>query len=220
MAPTRRVNTPVPPVPIRAALLVLAALPAGWLAAALTRREASRAAPPAAIVLAALAIAFAWVGARGPATWPLLIASLALAWSLVCLAAIDITVYRLPDALTLPLLAGGLGVAFLLPGRPILDHVAGAAAGWGALAALAWAFRRWRGVDGMGMGDAKLYGAAGAWLGWAALPSVMLIACAAAFLWVGARALRGQGARRARIAFGVPLSLAILAVWLEGPLVI
>jgi leader peptidase (prepilin peptidase)/N-methyltransferase len=223
MAPTRRVNTSVPTVPtvpIRAALLVLAALPAGWLAAELTRREASRAAPPAAVVLAALAIAFAWVGLRGPATWPLLIASLALAWSLVSLSAIDIAVYRLPDAFTLPLLAGGLAVAFLLPGRPVLDHLAGAALGWGALAALGLAFRRWRGVDGMGMGDAKLFGAAGAWLGWAALPSVMLIACAAAFVWVGARALLGHRAGGARIAFGVPLSLAILAVWLEGPLVI
>jgi len=145
----------------------------------------------------------------------------ALAWSLVSLAAIDLAAYRLPDALTLPLLAGGLLVALVLPGRPILEHVAGAAVGWGALAGVAWAFRRWRGVEGMGLGDAKLFGAAGAWLGWAALPSVMLIACLAAFIWVGLRVLRrGRGAARDHIAFGVPLSLAILAIWLEGPLVV
>ena len=222
MAPTRRVNLPDPPALIRAALLVLAAGPAGWIGARLARREALAADPPAtALVIAAMAMAFAWVSVRGPTAWPLLLASLALAWSLVCLAAIDLAAYRLPDAFTLPLQAGGLAVAFLLPGQPILDHLAGAAIGWGTLAGLAWAFRRWRGVAGMGLGDAKLFGAAGAWLGWAALPSVMLIACAAAFLWVALEVFRrGWGAARERIAFGAPLSLAILTVWLEGPLVV
>jgi leader peptidase (prepilin peptidase)/N-methyltransferase len=222
MAPPWRVNTSVPHVLVRAALLVLAAVPAGWFAAAVVRREADAGEPPSTpAVMVALVLAFAWVAVRGPTAAPLLAASLALAWSLVCLAAIDLTAYRLPDVLTLPLLAAGLAVAFLLPGRPILDHLAGAIVGWSALAALAWAFRRWRGVEGMGLGDAKLFGAAGAWLGWAALPSVMLVSCAAAFLWVGFRVLRrGLAAGRERIAFGVPLSLAILAVWLEGPLVV
>jgi leader peptidase (prepilin peptidase)/N-methyltransferase len=226
MAPTWRVNTSVPSLLIRAALLVFAALPAGWFATRLARREAARgedARAPlgTAAVVTVVAAAFAWVAVSGPRDWPLLIASLALAWSLVCLAVIDITAYRLPDALTLPLLAGGLGVTLLLPGRPILDHVAGAIVGWGALAALARAFRRWRGVESMGLGDAKLFGAAGAWLGWAALPSAMLVACAAAFVWVGLRVLRhGLGAARERIAFGAPLCLAILMVWLQGPLVV
>lgn len=222
MAPPRRVNTSVLALTIRAALLVLAALPAGWLAAVVARRAAEAGDPPAtAAVIVATALAFAWLAARGPTTGSLLFASLVLAWGLVCLAAVDLAAYRLPDALTLPLLAGGLAVSLLLPGRPVLDHLAGAAAGWGSLAAVAWGFRRWRGVDGMGPGDAKLFGAAGAWLGWAALPSVMLVACAAAFLWVGVRVLRGgRTAARERIAFGAPLSLAILAVWLEGPLVV
>ncbi|MDB5480471.1 MAG: type 4 prepilin peptidase 1, partial [Caulobacteraceae bacterium] len=177
--------------------------------------------PATAPVVAAVALAFAWGVVRGPTAWPLFAASLVLGWSLVCLAAIDLTAYRLPDLLTLPLLAAGLAVAFLLPGRPVLDHLVGAAVGWGALATLAWAFRLWRGAEGMGLGDAKLFGAAGAWLGWTALPSVMLVACAAAFLWVGLRVLRrGLAAGREPIAFGVPLSLAILAVWLEGPLMV
>ncbi|HLZ83908.1 MAG TPA: A24 family peptidase [Caulobacteraceae bacterium] len=222
MAPTGRVNLPDPSVLIRAALLVLLAGPAGWLAAALARREAQGAEPlGTAVVVAAVAIAFAWVALSGPTAWPLVVSSLLLAWSLVALAAIDLAAFRLPDDLTLPLLAGGLVVSLLLPGRPFLDHLAGAAVGWGVLAGLAWGFRGWRGVEGMGLGDAKLFGAAGAWLGWAALPSVMLIACAAAFVWVALRVLRG-GRRAAgeRIAFGAPLSLAILAVWLEGPLAV
>jgi leader peptidase (prepilin peptidase)/N-methyltransferase len=210
---------------IRAALLLLAAAPAGWLASTVIGREANAddvgEPPGAAPVIATLALAFAWTAARGPTAWPLLIASLGLAWALVCLAAVDLAVYRLPNLLTGPLLAAGVGVSLLLPGRPLADHVAGAIAGWGALAAIGWAFRRWRGVDGMGGGDAKLFGAAGAWLGWAALPSVMLLASIAAFALVGARILRrGGAAARERIPFGAPLCLAILAVWLEGPLAV
>ena len=39
-----------------------------------------------------------------------------------------------------------------------------------------WLFRFARGVEGMGYGDFKLLAALGAWLGWAALPQVVLIA--------------------------------------------
>jgi len=225
MAPTRRVNTSVPYPLVRVALVLLAAVPAGVLAAALTRREAGEGGggdrPATALVVATVAVAFAWAAVRGPTTWPLTIASLGLAWCLVCLAAIDLAVYRLPDSLSLPLLAVGLVVTLFLPGRPVLTHLAGAAAGWGVLAGLSWAFRRWRGVEGIGPGDAKLLGAAGAWLGWEVLPSVLLIACGAAFLMVGVGLLRhGRAALHERIAFGAPLCLAILAVWLEGPLIV
>ncbi len=145
--------------------------------------------------------------------------SLGLGWTLLALAAVDVAVLRLPDALTLPLLAAGLAATSLLPGRPLADHLAGAGIGWSALVGVAWAYRRWRGVDGLGLGDAKLLGAGGAWLGWRALPSVLLIACLAAFLWVAVRRL-GQGpqALEAPIAFGAPLALAIWIVWLHGPL--
>ncbi len=203
------------------ALALLAAPPSAWLAARLTRRYAGASDGPRALALAAgMAVAFAWAALTAPPT-PILAASLGLGWTLVCLAAIDLSCFRLPDAFTLPLLAAGLIVAALLPGRPIPDHLAGAAAGWSALAAMAFAYRRWRGVDGIGEGDAKLLGAAGAWLGWRALPSVILIACAAAFVWVGFQAIaRGRAALGDRLAFGAPLCLAIWIVWLHGPLAI
>jgi leader peptidase (prepilin peptidase)/N-methyltransferase len=59
--------------------------------------------------------------------------------------------------------------------------------------------------------------AAGAWLGWQALPLVVLIACAAAFVWIGlAVMLRGRAALHDEIAFGVPLCVAFWLVWLYG----
>ena len=171
-------------------------------------------------VPAAVLAAFVWAGLVA-APWPVLAASLALGLTLVCLAVVDVSCFRLPDALTLPLVVGGLAMAFVLPGARLGDHLVGAGLGWGALTVLAWAYRRWRGVAGIGQGDAKLLGAAGAWLGWAALPSVLLLACLAAFLWVGLVALRrGRAAAAGRIAFGAPLCLAFWVVWLHGPLAI
>lgn len=220
MAPTWKVNTPPSVTLVRAVACLAAAMPAAWLAARLAAAAAGER-PRLAAVVGVMVLAFGWAAARGPPDWPLLVVSLCLGGVLVSLAAIDLAVFRLPDGFTLPLLAGGLAVAALLPDKPIAGHLAGAAVGWGGLAMLAWVWRRWRGVDGIGLGDAKLLGAAGAWLGWSALPSVLLIACGAAFVWVGARAVRGgAAAARERIAFGAPLCLAIWTVWLEGPLVV
>jgi leader peptidase (prepilin peptidase)/N-methyltransferase len=76
-------------------------------------------------------------------------------------------------------------------------------------------------VDGLGLGDAKLLGAGGAWLGWAPLPSVLVIACLASIVWVAVRRLsQGPRALQSPIAFGAPLALAIWIVWLYGPLAV
>ncbi len=170
--------------------------------------------------MAANILAFTWAGLVMPADWRLL-AGLGLGWGLVSLATIDLIAFRLPDVFTLPLLVSGLASALAFPGRPILEHAIGALAGWALLAALGWLYRRWRGVDGIGLGDAKLLAAGGAWLGWPALPSVLLLACLVSLVWIAASALRGRRAEPSTpIAFGAPLCLAIWVVWLHGPLMI
>jgi len=161
---------------------------------------------------------FGWAALAAPLSW-VMVVSLAFGLSLVCLGLVDVVSMRLPDLFTLPLVPLGLAIAFLLPGAPILDHLIGAAGGYGTLTAIALGYRWWRGAEGIGPGDAKLLGAAGAWLGWRPLPSVLLIACAIAFAWVaGAVAFRGRDVLRERLAFGAPLCLAIWIVWLHGPL--
>ncbi|HXU99247.1 MAG TPA: A24 family peptidase [Caulobacteraceae bacterium] len=179
--------------------------------------EAERRRLPLVTIVLATSVTFGWAAALVPFGW-LLGASLVLAWTLGALAAVDAVALRLPDVLTLPLIAGGLMVSLALPDRPIAGHLAGAVAGYAVLAALAWAWRRWRGIDGIGLGDAKLLAAAGAWLGWRPLPEVVMIACALALAWVAFVAIaRRTSPRGARIAFGAPLSLAIWIVWLYGP---
>jgi leader peptidase (prepilin peptidase)/N-methyltransferase len=114
----------------------------------------------------------------------------------------------------------GLGVAWLVdPGR-LADHAVGALAGGLGFALIAWLYRRLRGREGLGLGDAKLLAAGGAWLGWQALPSVVTLAALAALAvaLAGART-GGKIAATTRIAFGPYLALAIWVVWLYGPLV-
>lgn len=169
-----------------------------------------------AIELAALAVALSAVAVLSG--W-LLWASLALGWTLLTLAVIDWRHYQLPDALTLPLIPAGLVVAWAIDPTRVGAHAIGAAAGWLAFAALAWLYRRLRGRDGLGGGDAKLLAVAGAWLGWPALPGVVLLAAGTGLALALARALGGAKLTATeRIAFGPCLALAIWLVWLFGPL--
>jgi leader peptidase (prepilin peptidase)/N-methyltransferase len=148
---------------------------------------------------------------------PLLAISCALGWALLVLGAIDALAFRLPDILTLPLIPAGLAVAQYLPDHDVLGHCIAALIAIGAFYAVAAGYQSVRKREGLGMGDMKLAGVAGAWLGWQALPYVLLLACAAGLVWIGIAAMRrGTAALQERIPFGVPLCLAIWIIWLYG----
>jgi leader peptidase (prepilin peptidase)/N-methyltransferase len=150
----------------------------------------------------------------------LLVASCALGWSLLTLAAIDGRTGFLPDAMTVPLAGAGLVVAWLVDPPTLPDHVIGAAVGFAAFALLALVYRRLRGRDGLGLGDAKLLAAAGAWLTWRGLPTTVLFAAIAGLAFVLLRRARAEALDGAdRIAFGPALALGTWIVWLYGPLV-
>jgi leader peptidase (prepilin peptidase)/N-methyltransferase len=171
-----------------------------------------------AIELAALAVALsaAWLLSG----W-LLIASCGLGWTLLCLAVIDHRHFLLPDVLTLPLIPAGLAVAWLIDPALLSDHIVGALAGFAAFALIGFAYRRLRGREGLGLGDAKLLAAAGAWLGWQALPGVVLIGALSALALALARtAAGGTLSATTRIAFGSHLALAFWLVWLLGPVLV
>jgi leader peptidase (prepilin peptidase) / N-methyltransferase len=104
------------------------------------------------------------------------LAAFAFAVTLLTMSAIDIDTHLLPDTLTLPLLWAGFIVNLDMTFVTLRDGMLGAIAGYLALWCVHWAFRLIRGIDGMGYGDFKLLAALGAWLGWAALPQIVLIA--------------------------------------------
>ena len=93
--------------------------------------------------------------------------------------------------------------------------VIGAAAGFLVLYLIAVIYRRARAREGLGLGDAKLAAAAGAWLGWQVLPLVILVASVAGLLWVAVGVcFRGRHALEEQVPFGVPLCIAFWFEWL------
>jgi leader peptidase (prepilin peptidase)/N-methyltransferase len=146
-------------------------------------------------------------------------ASCVFGWCLIALAAIDIRDGLLPDALTLPLLAAGLAVNYFLTPWQLLDCVIGAVAGFAAFWIVAFLYRTLRKREGLGLGDAKLLAAVGAWLSWTGLPSVVLVAALLGLAAALVLAWRGrQIALDQRLAFGPALCFAAWLVWLYGPL--
>ena len=169
----------------------------------------------AGVLIGLQAILTVWALAVSP-TATAAVASILLAAALLILVVTDLTALRLPDLITLPLIAAGLAVAHL-EGRMITDHLWGALLGWAWLAALAAGFHKLTGRRGVGMGDAKLLAAAGAWCGWTALPGLVMIACVAALLWIALRVWRnGRASAGEPLPFGVTLALAFWLVRLHG----
>ncbi len=144
-------------------------------------------------------------------------ATCALGWTLMALAWIDARHFVLPDVLTLPLLLGGLAACASLEPWALQDHLVGTVLGYCGLRGVALAYRALRGREGVGAGDAKLLAACGAWLGWAALPDVLLLAALAGLAVAGAMWLRGRAVGRATaVPFGPALAAACWALRLWG----
>jgi leader peptidase (prepilin peptidase)/N-methyltransferase len=103
------------------------------------------------------------------------LASLAFAYFLIAMTLIDYDTKTLPDDLTYPLL--WLGLLINLDGAivPLRDAVIGAMAGYMSLWAVYWLFKLATGKEGMGYGDFKLLAALGAWMGWAMLPTIIIL---------------------------------------------
>ena len=148
----------------------------------------------------------------------------ALAWSgfaaaLLALAAIDADTTLLPDAITQPLVWSGLLASSLqMTGVPLNVSLWGAVAGYLFLWMVYWLFKLGTGKEGMAKGDFKLLAALGAWLGWPALLSLVLIASITGVLGGLWWRFRQQLPEGGYIPFGPFLVLAGLWVMLFGPL--
>lgn len=167
--------------------------------------------PLVELLTALLSVAIAATLAPG---WSVL-AALLLTWSLVALTFIDLDKMLLPDQITLPLLWGGLLFNLLGGFVPLVDAVIGAMAGYLVLWSLYWSFKLLTGKEGMGYGDFKLLAALGAWLGWQALPIILLLSSlAGAIIGIGLILLRNHHQGKP-IPFGPYLAIAgwITLLW-------
>jgi leader peptidase (prepilin peptidase)/N-methyltransferase len=140
-----------------------------------------------------------------------------LLWQLLILAILDGRALWLPDPLTATLALTGLALGGLVSGLPIIDRIIGGAAGFSSLAAIALAYRRFTGREGLGGGDPKLFGAIGLWLGWQALPLVLLFAGMSGVL-LSLRFIGRSDWRTIPVAFGTLLAIAagVQAVLMAG----
>ncbi|MHA7816703.1 MAG: prepilin peptidase [Pseudohaliea sp.] len=146
-------------------------------------------------------------------------AALAFTWALIALTGIDIDHQLLPDDITLPLLWAGLLYNLASGAVPLADAVAGAAAGYLLLWSIYWLFKLLTGKEGMGYGDFKLLAAIGAWLGWQALPLVILLSSlVGAVVGVAGMLLLGRG-RDVPIPFGPYLAAAGWIALLRGDVI-
>ena len=151
---------------------------------------------------------FAWVT----------LALLLFTWTLIALTMIDVDHQLLPDDLTIPLLWLGLLVNTKAMVVPLEDAVYGAAGGYLVLWGVYWAFKLLTGKEGMGHGDFKLLAALGAWLGWQALPSIILLSSlVGAATGIALIVLRGRD-REMPMPFGPYLASAgfLALLWGDG----
>ncbi|MEP3227357.1 MAG: prepilin peptidase [Parasphingorhabdus sp.] len=95
-------------------------------------------------------------------------------WLLLVLAALDAKHLWLPDKLTILLALLGLGSSFWINDPDIINRLIGGVSGFLGLFLIGWVYKIFRKKEGLGGGDPKLLGAIGCWLGWSALPLVVL----------------------------------------------
>jgi len=144
------------------------------------------------------AAALAWMPGMAGWLWAL------FGWLLLPLALLDARHFWLPDRLNLLLAVIGLLVAGPMLDTSLMDRWVGAVVCGLTLAAIAEFYRRVRLKDGMGGGDPKLVAAIGAWLGWQALPLMLLLASVGGIGWVLAVQRKGdQPLGERRVPFGV-----------------
>lgn len=137
-------------------------------------------------------------------------------WLLLPLALLDARHMWLPDRLSAVLAVVGLLLAGPLLDTGLLDRWIGALAGGVPLALVALAYRRGRGQEGMGGGDPKLVAAIGCWIGWQALPLMLLLASAGGMTWALVSQKKGDRPLALR---QVPFGLFVtVAAWATVPI--
>jgi leader peptidase (prepilin peptidase)/N-methyltransferase len=141
-------------------------------------------------------------------------------FSALCIIAVfDARYFIIPDGPILFLLGLGVATFCISDWAEAPSRLAAAGVGYFALVIVAWAYQKWRGAPGLGLGDAKLFAVAGLWLGPTGLPSCLLLAVLSALASVAISLRDGSlPSLRQPVPFGPHLALGLWLVWAFGPL--
>jgi leader peptidase (prepilin peptidase)/N-methyltransferase len=132
--------------------------------------------------------------------------------ALIALAGIDLDHKLLPNRIVYPLAAYGLIATLLVESGELVEHVIAGAGAFTFLLLAVLAYPR-----GMGMGDVKLAGAMGLYLGAAVIPALLVAFLSGSLVGVVILAREGAAARKKAIPFGVFLALGGIVGLLAGP---
>jgi len=134
---------------------------------------------------------------------------------LAILGAIDAKTHRLPNILTLPLLGLGLLNCYLFQPEELPWRASAALVAYLLFFGFARLYEKLRHREGLGLGDAKLFAAAGAWVGFEGLPAVLFIASASALCVVLIAKVLGMAiTSKTRVPFGPFLAFGSWIVWI------
>jgi leader peptidase (prepilin peptidase) / N-methyltransferase len=137
--------------------------------------------------------------------------------ALIAIAFIDLQHKIIPDVISLPGLLAGLAFSFFpSSGISPLDALIGIVGGGGFLFLVGAVFEKMTGREGMGGGDVKLLAMIGAWMGWKALPFIILISSLSGAVIGGVSLVISRQGVRSRIPFGPFLALGALVFLFFG----
>jgi len=131
---------------------------------------------------------------------------------LIALAGIDLDHKLLPNKIVYPMAAYGLVVSLIVATDDFPEHLI---AGVGAFAFLLAAVLAY--PSGMGMGDVKLAGAMGLYLGVSVVPALLAACFTGTVFGLAVIAREGAQARKKAVPFGVFLAIGGLVGVLAGP---
>lgn len=137
--------------------------------------------------------------------------------ALLVITFIDLAHQIIPDVISIPGILSGFGASFLIPSVSWHESLVGVLIGGGLLLLIAVVYKWITKRDGMGGGDIKLLAMIGAWLGWKAIPFVILASSVIGILVGGGSGLIIKKGLRTRIPFGPFLAVASLIYIFFGP---
>ena len=147
---------------------------------------------------------------------PLLAVKLVFGCAMIVLLVIDLQHRILPNAITVPGIIAGVTASLLVPPPGWLDSVIGAVAGAGVLFAISELYLRVRHEEGLGMGDVKMLGMIGAFLGWKLMLVTMVIASILGSI-VGLTVIAARkGGMKSALPFGTFLAIGALVAAVAG----
>jgi leader peptidase (prepilin peptidase) / N-methyltransferase len=141
-----------------------------------------------------------------------LVLELPLVAALIALAAIDYDHRLLPNKIVYPLAAYGVIATLLVDRDDLVENLIAGAGAFAFLLAAVLAYPR-----GMGMGDVKLAGAMGLYLGLSVIPALLAAFLSGSVVGLVIIAREGAAGRKKAVPFGVFLALGGIVGVLAGP---